>query len=329
MRNKALVILSYGNESEFYRAIYALLSFSAWYSDHMKAFSILVYTDNPDFFRQYLDENTNLQIEYIYLSKTYLDDMVGDTKYIHRRKVYVIDLAFKSHPGKDILFIDSDTFFFKHSPKIVNDISYYESLMHKREYSLQEGLEIFEGWGLGSHPKAFIKYISKNAFLVDGSWEKFTALDYSWNSGVLGISKDNAKYLPDIFNLTDNFFLNSEWFISEQLAFSLVLQRRTTIFAVDDVVIHYWGKRQKKYMDKMLGDFLTSTSATKFKSVSLIKDSTRYFHKSLLFDIMLEQAIIALKHKHWRYGILKSLQVLLKKPFDKSTIVELYEAITN
>lgn len=129
---KNFVILSYGSETEYRRAIFTILSLFSWTEDYSDKYRVLLYTDRPDFFFSYL---APVSVNYVTLSSEKLKEMMGETGFIHRRKVAVIDSTFENYPGEDLIFVDSDTFF----------ISCPSILMHafKREESYMNAFKVF------------------------------------------------------------------------------------------------------------------------------------------------------------------------------------------
>ncbi|KIO78767.1 hypothetical protein TH53_01345 [Pedobacter lusitanus] len=324
MINKNLVFLSYGAESELRRAIFCILSFYAWSdTQDIENSRIVIYTDHPEFFQIYLKE-TN--IEYVLMTPALMEEMLGGTGFNHRRKIACIDLTLKKYPEDDLLFIDSDTFFINDSAKLLNGLARDHAFMHMREYTFKEGLAIFTGFNQGKFPQAFIDYISGRDLMIGGRAERFTENDYGWNSGVLGLHRSFAEYMPDVFRLNDEFYRNSEWFISEQLAFSLILQRRTDLRPANEFILHYWGKRQKLMMDQFLIDLLNKYPALELKDKTLIRTYTKKWKFSVEVDVIQEKAAIALTFGSWVYGTRKSLQVMMKDPFNLNNYKELIAA---
>ena len=323
MNHKNIVFLSYGRSSEYLRAIFSILSLLAWKEEGLDDFRIIVYTDDPDFFKRYL---VTVEVIYVLLTSDLLEEMLGGTSFLHRRKVAAIDLTFKKYPEDNLFFIDSDTFFISNPKRLLTDVSSLNSFMHKREYTYEEGLAIFSSFNQAEFPKAFIDYISDRDIIIGETAERFTKLDYSWNSGVLGLHHSFIQYMPDIFKLSDAFYENSSWFISEQIAFSLILQRKTVLHEADAFVLHYWGKRQKELMDKQIIDFLADHQAIYLKKPALIRRMTKRWKFLIETDIILEKAVIALSYNSWLYGIKKSVQVVLKNPFSLVIYKELITA---
>jgi hypothetical protein len=309
--NKNLVLLSYGNASEYIRAIYCILSLSAWLEEDSTNPSIILYTDNPDFFQTYLGD---FEIDYSFLSLEQIVELQAGTNFIHRVKVAVIDLTFKRFPDQEVIFIDSDTFFMADPMELFNGLDSSTSFMHKREYSFKDGLKLYNSFKQEEFPQAFIDYITGREFYICGKVEIFDINDYSWNSGVLGLHKGFGSYMPDVMKLTDEFYANSKWFISEQLAFSLILQRRTKISSAEDFVFHYWGKRQKVLMDRLLGRLFEDHVADFTKKV-FMRSITRKWKSIIEADLIYEQAENAFIRGNFLYGFKKAFHYFLKKIF--------------
>lgn len=322
-----LVFLSYGAETEFRRAIFSILSFYAWSAaGDIERTRIVVYTDQPQFFQTYLDQPN---IEYVTMTPEVMEEMLGGTLFYHRRKIASIDMTFKKYPESNVIFIDSDTFFTGDATLLFNGITEDHAFMHQREYTFEQGLGIFKSFNEGEFPEAFIAYISDRDLIIGGKPERFTKNDYGWNSGVLGLHSSFSMYMPDVFRLNDEFYENSRWFISEQIAFSLILQRRKILQAADASILHYWGKRQKVMLDKLLVDLLNSYKLVELKDKTLIKSITTHWKFKVEVDIIQEKAAIALSLGSWLYGLKKSAQVLLKDPFNPLLYRELIAAASS
>lgn len=323
MLNKNLVLLSYGKDTEYSRAIFCILSFSAWTTVDWTKLRIVVYTDNPAYFQRYLG---HLPVTYITLTDELRKEILAGSDYIHRIKVGVIALTFKKYPNEDLLFIDSDTFFTEEPMLVLNGFKTGKSFMHKREYTFEEGLRFFNAIHQGKHPKLFIDYISNRDFKIQDKTLRFDKQDYSWNSGVLGLHASFSTFIPDVFKLTDEFYSNSHWFVSEQLAFALILQKTTEIVPTDNLIVHYWGKRQKLMLDKFLEEFFNHAKA-RLTEKDFIRNVTKKMKKMVKDDLILEQAVLALAQRHWKYGIKKSLQAILQNPVKMTAYKELLLAV--
>ena len=246
---KNLVLLSYGNEVEYRRALGAVMSFWAWYSGDKEEIRTVIYTDTPDYFKPLLQ---NLPAEYIPLTAPILDAMLNGSDYIHRRKIAVIDETYKRYPSEDILFIDSDTFFIADPKNWLQTFKEGKSFMHVAEFSFEKSVQHFTSFQQEIFPKSFINLIESKKFSIDNKEEQLHRNQIIWNSGVLGLSNTMAKYMEDVFALNDEFYQKTSWRISEQLAFSLVLQLKSEVRPSNQYIYHYWRPRQKIVMDNIL-----------------------------------------------------------------------------
>ena len=241
-----LVGLSYGRENEYKRIILAILSFQAWYSGPKNSFRIVIFTDNSDYFEPYFN---GINVEYVSLDNDKIVQMKGSLGFIHNVKIAVIKEAFAAYQHDSLLFLDSDIFFIADPISMLTKISSGNSVMHSREYALEERrYSVSEG----NAPKLFLDLIDRQTFLTSHGEEKFYSSQFSWNSGVLGIPANLADSMADISKLTQVFFSSSSWHVSEQLAFSLILQTRTVVHASEKYIYHYWPNNKKVDIDIIL-----------------------------------------------------------------------------
>lgn len=315
-----LILLSYGSITEYRRAVFCILSFLAW-NPNNKGIRIIVFTDEPEFFKKYL---ANLNIEFVLLTPELEMKLMDGSDYIHAKKVGVIDMAFKSYPDADQLFIDTDTFFLTDANPLLDGFQDGKSFMHKKEYMLRDGIDLFSSFGQGHFPKAFIDYISHRVFNINGVDESFGIEDYSWNSGVLALHKNFSVFMNEVKKLTHEFYDNSKWFVSEQLAFSLILQRKTDVRAADKYIYHYWGKRQKKYMDSFLGNLFEFKSISELNNPSFNRRLTKKLESDIEIDLSIEQIEIAFSKKDYFYAFKKGIQLFLKMPFQMNLYKQLF-----
>jgi len=324
---KNLVLLSYGRETEYKRAIMAVLSFWAWYSGQKSDIRTIIFTDNPDYFKPFLPD---LNIEYSLLTPQKLEAMLDGKTYIHRRKIAVIDEVFQSYPTDDLFFIDSDTFFVADAQPWLQSFAPGKSFMHLLEYSFEDAVNIYSGFNQEKYPKAFIKLIESKPFTVNHAKEQFNKSQFSWNSGVLGLNKEIAAYMPDVYNLTAEFFEATGWIISEQLAFSLILQTRTEVLPTEQYVHHYWGQRQKTLIDNILNATLNKAFLQLDLTQKLVrvKKLTKQWPDLIKLDKIQERSINSFTDKYVLAGCKYALLAFAQSPFDFRFMKELYSLRT-
>ncbi|WP_407430996.1 hypothetical protein [Arcticibacter sp.] len=314
---KNIVLLCYGKEMEYNRAIVSILSLLAWSRRASGNFRIICFTDNPAYMNKYLAE---VKVEYIYLTPSTMHRMLGGSTYIHRRKICVLQDVYLRYPDDDIIFLDSDTFFISETPRFMEGLESGYSLMHEREYKIEEAPEIYRNYmskrleNAEAYPLAFIRQIEKQTFAVRDGRLSFKADQYVWNSGVLGLKNEILSYLESILSLSDAFYKESKWFISEQLAFGLLLQDKTQIRESSAFINHY--HQSKHHVDprinKLLdGKFLQMRLAEK---LACIKRFTVYVNKLVILDSSSSIAIGAFKRKNLIKGLKFAFKALKNVP---------------
>ncbi len=312
------VILAYGRETELWRATFAVLSFYAWYEGDRTDVHTVVFTDKPDFFVPYFK---GLPVDYSLLTPEGLEQMRGPQQYIHRVKPMIVAQVLRDYPGDNLLFCDSDTFFIAKADPLLNSIKPSVSVMHMREFTFAEAVNTYAEFTPANQdrfPRKLIELIESRTFLVDSVEQKFHKKQYIWNSGVLGLSKEVGKLMPDICALNDAFFKGSEWFTSEQIAFSMALPFKTTIVPSDQYIFHYWGQHQKVLMDGLL----TKLDSAGFRALPLaerleqVKPLTMKWWQEVKADLAREGALYAFANGKLKAGVKCAAKALLASPLD-------------
>jgi len=251
-----LVLLAYGRETEYHRAIFAALSFWAWQQRRAAGTPVqaVVFTDQPAFFGPYL---AGLPVRYEHLTPASLAAMQQPHGYVHRVKAAILAQLAASHPHDALLFVDSDTFFTAAPDALLQRLAGGATFLHQREYTLAEAVGVYAAFGQAHFPERLLALLAQRTFRVGGAEVQFHPTHYAWNSGVLGLPPAATPLLPDVLHLLDDLYAGTEWFTCEQLAFSLALQTQTVLHPCTEYVFHYWGQRQKALMDGRLPSLLT------------------------------------------------------------------------
>ncbi|KAA8482789.1 hypothetical protein F1649_11095 [Arcticibacter tournemirensis] len=316
-----VVLLCYGKEIEYRRAIFAILSFAGWYSGDIRGIRFVIYTDDPSYFEPYLQ---GLVTEYVFLTDSMLHDMVANTGYIHRRKICIIKDVFVRRQGTPVLFLDSDTFAISDPQPLLDSLNRGECFMHVREYRFADAPDIYRKYmrnkleNAEQYPEAFLKLIESQSFLLNGNLLKFENSMYCWNSGVLGLSSETGSLMNDILNLTDQFYSASRWFISEQLAFSLALPSisKSPLFPVEPFINHYHQVKEK--VDMLTARFFdrTFSKLDLQKKLSLIKTFSLSLNKITIYDYCAMISYYSLKKGSVGKGLRYGVKALLNIPFN-------------
>ncbi len=252
----ALVVQSYGNDREYLRAVFTVLTFVAHCAKREHV--VLLYTDQPDFFRNYFH---GLPVEYISLTDSWIREMRGDIDFLHRIKIGILENAFQRYPGA-IVYADSDSFFIGDPDLLLSQLSPDTSFMHKFEYTFDSVRE--SPLPAGAALRSVVKFVDGHQFLLPGGQAiAATAGLSSWNAGVMLFHPSQAKWIPDVYAITNDIFRATGHHASEQYAFSIVLQTRTRLRENEPINYHYWYRIEKVIMDKLLAKRLSPSWSSK------------------------------------------------------------------
>lgn len=309
------VILAYGRETEHRRAAFAILSFWAWYGGPRHDVRTVIFTDNPALFEAPL---AGLPVDYVVLDAGRLEALRGPQQYVHRVKAAIIDQVFRAHPGSNVLFCDSDTFFVAEADQLLQSLRPGVSLMHQREYRLSEAVGVYAAFNQAKFPRRMLELLDKQIFEVGGTKLRFHPSQYVWNSGVLGLAPDIAALMPDVLALNDAFYAGSGWITSEQNAFSLALQVKTRLETSGEYVLHYWGQRQKQLMDSQLAALLTTafSEQTLYNRLSQVHALTRKWQRTVELDKDREGALYAFAQGEMVAGMKCALKAIFAAPLN-------------
>jgi len=286
----------------------------------LKDIRIIIYTDSDVFFEKYLK---NLVVEYVLLTPELDRQLKRNTDFNHLKKVGVIDMTFRKYPNDELCFIDTDTFFLQDPANIFNEFEDGKCFLHKREYQLSDSVRQFSLFNQGQFPTSFMNFIADREFNIDGKNEVFDGSFYSWNTGVIAVSNGFAKLMDNVTDLTIQFYENSRWFISEQLAFSLILQKVTEIRSAENIVYHYWGKRQKAFMDKYLDELFSHNSFDNLYDKDF-KQICRNLKIDIENDLSLEQINIAVSQKNYFYAFKQALKIVSRGPLNSKVYKQIF-----
>lgn len=323
-----LVLLSYGRESEYRRAIFAVLSFWVHYRGPREAVSTVVFTDYPPFFRPYL---AGLPVEYVQLDDDRRRAMHGPHNYVPRVKIGVLNELMQRYPGHDALYVDTDTFFVANPAPLLASLAAGTAFMHLPEYQLADasGGYTTVGPAVAACPPRFRALLASRTFRVLGRERQFTGAQLGWSSGVLGLPATAARLLPDVFRLTDEFFAGSKWLSSQQLAFSLVLPIVLPLQRSDAYVYHYQPVGQKQRMDVLLARRLTAAFSRHPLPMRLAAPRAWLprFRRECEVATLHEGMRHALGKGRWLPAAKYAVKALLRAPFDLPFVRQLIRAV--
>lgn len=311
----SLVLQTFGSEKEYRRAILTVLSYYAYKQNFAAETKTLLFTDNPTYFEAYVK---GLPVEYVSLTPEKIKAMRGAINFLHRMKIAVIEEAFRISKG-NLLYADSDTFFTADPSPLLNQLTPATSFMHLREYTFESMRQFALPAGETFH--AFLKLIESKSFhLSDGSEITISPQEASWNAGVMLFHPSHARFIPDVYALTDQFYPPTRNHASEQYAFSILLQRHTNLRACDSVIYHYWYRIKKQIVDLFLKEKINASWAQlplgdKLAQVrQWIDHLPAYFDRHLL--TLQDNAIQAFNENKFAEGYQNTFKALIKAPFE-------------
>lgn len=223
-----LVYLVYGGEDYNNEALYSLLSYYNFHT--VDENQVVIYTDNADFFKQYLPQ----EVMYHELSVHQIAEWKGPLDYTHRVKVMVLQDAASRYNG-NILSVDTDTLFKSNIGDLFEAIEQHQIVFDKCE-----GRLIDNPGGIARKTRAFLK--KQNCFTLPTSKET-VEIDETltvWNIGVTGFNPSIAGRLEDVQELIDMLYASYQFYVMEQIAFNEILQQEAEIVSAENYIHHYW-----------------------------------------------------------------------------------------
>ena len=264
--NNYVLYMAYSNQvysSEAICSIYSVLHSSV---DHQN-FQIVIYTDNRPFFEEYLP--ASCQVEYHDLNAQIISDWVGESGYIYKAKIRILQ-DFLKNRDCNVLFLDTDTFILSDVNQLFSQVNNGYYYMHAPEYLISSKLDF-----------KFYEFLS-----TDDNAEKYKiSIDsYMTNSGVIGINSGSVALLDDVINLIDELFIVIPWQrVIEQIALNAILSKTNRLLYAYTSVLHYWAF--KEYVNFLL-TFFNIPLQHRFSSRLFIQSSLNINKDIQLLELM-------------------------------------------
>ncbi|MEY3451165.1 MAG: hypothetical protein RL711_991 [Bacteroidota bacterium] len=315
-----LVSQSFGKESEYRRVILTMLSAAAHLGEDIGACQFVLFTDNIDFFKQWLN---GLNVHYVLLTPTKVKQMRGDIDFLHRMKIALIEESFALFPNRSMFYVDSDTFFVQNPMLGINRIDAQTSSMHLLEYPFSDIKNM--PLPAGKTFQAFYQLAIGNQFtLANGDSLQVVETDASWNAGVMCLHHSHVRFLPDVYGLTNQFYPQTLNHASEQYAFSILLQKNTQLIPSEDVVYHYWYRIKKDIMDEILAekDFMAIENQALAAKIAFVKNLTIQLPERLAQHVytLIDHSVQAFNENKFGEGYRWFLKAIFKNPSKAITL---------
>lgn len=244
---------AYGNKDILNEAIFSILSFERLETKPDVRF--VIYTDDIDYFKNRVPENTHFEI----ITQPQLKIWRGATDFVHRVKVEVIKDFFNKYNGS-LLYIDTDTTFLSDPGIIFDGIAAGKVYMHICEGKIDSGDNLVF--------KKISKFLKGKSFVLKNKETLVIRADIPmWNAGLLGFDGRSASLLDEVLDVTDTLHTAYKRHVMEQLAFSFILQTKRELLPADQWVFHYWNFKEIR---PVLNDFLSSHKNISFVELAVI-----------------------------------------------------------
>jgi hypothetical protein len=312
------VYFATGNIKLYNRAILSIWSLINNYSAKDN-FSIEIYTDDPSYYNKFLPFE---QVRYQLLSQEDILELMGVTNLIHRVKIGIIKKTTILYPNHKLVYIDSDTFFYKPFSPVIEKITSKVCLMHMLEYPMRH----LGSYSVNDKDRFRIVYetLKNTSFTIHGKTINILPEEFnSWNAGVIGLDPAHFEYIDAVYELTDQLYLPTRNHACEQYAFSYILETKSSLIACNQQNRHYWHHIEKKITDEILEKLLVE----RFTKNTVRKNKKTVYklcHKLLgLYHnheyALTYKAMIAFQQRKFLLGYKYSLLTLLMNPFQKLT----------
>jgi hypothetical protein len=231
-QKKNIVFLAHGSNNLHYEVIFCVYTLFHYLNGDFSGIQITVYTDDARLYKKYLkDFPLNIEL----LTQQLIKEYRKPDGYVHRVKTCVMQHCMNKYQ-QDMVFLDGDTFFCKNPWPLFNKIAKDVSVMNIDEYDLYEAGDQHEN----SFWLDLRKVVRNNTFTLHGKEFKIPFSSRMWNSGLTGISYENAALIDDVLSLIDQIYHIEKIFHTEQYALSYVLQQHTQIIDSEDYIVHYF-----------------------------------------------------------------------------------------
>lgn len=239
-----IIYFAYGREDIFEQTLYSILTLLHVCERERRGCRIAVYTDAPERFAA-------LPVETVALSQAQLDEWLGGSDYIHRRKTCVILDALDRFAGK-VAFIDSDTWFIAHPERIFARVGPGRAVFH-----LCEGFVASTGTPFDNALTRQLESVP--LALRSGEPVEFGPRTRMWNTGVIGVDPTQREAMRDALALSEDIWRTADpagaygakIHHAEQFATGYAL-RDARLSEAADCVYHYWPVEAKRAFGAVL-----------------------------------------------------------------------------
>ncbi len=263
-----LVFQCYGHEGIFFECARALLSISQRHTaEEIQQFEIWIYTDNPEWFRQFSD--CPLKLWFRTIDSDTIKKWKGSIDFVHRVKIEVLKDFCQTKQG-NVIYADTD-------------VEVTKSLipMWKRIEAGKLYMHTYEGY---VHHELNPIFKKLNVFLKTGNAPKYDGNLLNecmmWNAGVLGFHTNQQHILEQVLQFTDSVYTQFPKHIVEQFAFSVYFQKTGKLHTALPYFLHYWNLKEIR---PVLKSFFEHFKGKEWESQVQLSGAIQ------MFDLMLQK----------------------------------------
>lgn len=227
-RKPLLLCQSYGSPEALHETLVCLLSLKEICKTRFSQLDIVLYTDNPEYFKRYFKGDANLSL--VALTNGRIAEWKGKRQYVHRLKIKMIEDCFRNH-GRSVLYFDSDTYFTQNPEALFEHITPTTSTFYTRISNLV-------------NPEApDLRRVSRALKRADVSLHgkplRIPPESELWDCTLLGMHISHRTLIVDVLAVSDELFAMEESPMVEQLAFSFILGQHTSFYSGNEYLVHY------------------------------------------------------------------------------------------
>ena len=246
-----IVYLVFGDNLNNYQQVYFSIYTALVHKNNRD--KIIVITENLSLLNSFENE-----IEIISINRTIIKEWEGEYEFFWRVKIKALQLVAQKYPSDSILYLDSDTFFYKSLDLIRENLENGQNYMHLEEGKLSQ---------LSSKTEKLMWKQMKGKSYANTTIDESSAM---WNAGLIGVSKKHLDCLQNTLEINDALCKDGVTRrLIEQFAFSVGLNNYSKLQAADHVVGHYWGN--KKEWNAFISLFLKECFMKKYTLEKIIE----------------------------------------------------------
>jgi len=220
----------------YYETVCSIYSYGL-YND-LSQIDVLIYTDNPNFFKPYLK---HVNVIYRNVDEKIIKEWMGPHAFVHRMKIRVLQEIVSTYTG-NFLYLDSDTYFTQNIGAIFKNITVGQLYMHCFENILCK-IKMY-------------RPLNGYAVKLNNEVQVIQPDTPIWNAGVLGFNNRAADILHQALELNDVLYTYYQKHIIEQFSFSYLFNKSGNIQKTEDHIFHYWFLKEefRTYLNEIFND---------------------------------------------------------------------------